>query len=194
MINVYCSISKQFRQYKDQIDSWAIDEFSERDCPLSLDFYDWRNETSYKNPGCHIGGSDVIFVYVKEVSDKIGKGSYKEIEYGLTNGIPVFLVNRRGSLFPFDMSRDSKRHQPDEGDYRNYARVPFSCMRWNSFFTIVRKGKGLFRNVFINYNSGDHSLYEEILGSEIVYQKEKTSIKKKKPLLSTHQELLLLTS
>jgi hypothetical protein len=130
MLDIYTSISNQFKPEGDIVDNTIIGFFSRAGYDPELRRFGGGN---YPSKRAVIGEPDAVVVHVGETVDqRIGKGSAEELQYAIWEDIPVFLANKN-TLFIYKDMIDTR-----EDDWRMYCkltRVPIQayqlreCMR-----------------------------------------------------------------
>lgn len=128
-LDVYCSISNQFRPHKAILDKFVRRKFLEASVSAKLRSFE-ASKGKYICPSAEVGEPDLFLLYVDHVSSPIGKGSYRELVYALNQlNCPVSIVCANTNCFYTVNTEVSTTghvipatgHGPDESDYRNYA-------------------------------------------------------------------------
>jgi len=142
MIDVYFSISKQYRKYADKdydilgsslkAIGYESDEFKLRKFSSSV-YTSCENEVRYP---------DFMVTSLPHIGKLIGKGSYIEIEYARDNDIPVFViidVDSKRKMFLVDYAKPVY-----ENDWVMHARI--------TLYDEEPIGKQRMKAIFSNFN------------------------------------------
>lgn len=91
MLDIYTSISNQFKPEGDIVDNFIRKFFRQAGYSVELRRFKGGEYTSKRNV---IGTPDVVVVHIDEEGTKVGRGSAEEKDYAIHSGIPVFLASK----------------------------------------------------------------------------------------------------
>jgi hypothetical protein len=117
MLDIYTSISNQFKPEGDIVDGKIHDVFQEAGYDVALRRFKGGKYTSKKQV---VGTPDVLIAHIDEEGTKVGKGSLEEVDYAIHSGILVLLATEEG-IYTYKScsninSKDWRFHANLEGD------------------------------------------------------------------------------
>lgn len=101
MLDIYTSISNQFKPEGDIVDNTIVSFFRKAGYEVKLRRFSGGN---YPSKDEVVGNPDVLVVHVgTDPDERIGKGSVEELEYAVWEDIPAFAANKNGLFIPRDV-------------------------------------------------------------------------------------------